>query len=117
MEVETVTTAPQKTFTPIPKAKHWAGCTLNNYTPQDEAKFLAVIQPLATYYVYGREIGSKGTPHLQFMVCFNTQKALTALKKILPEAHWEVKSAKSTMQQASDYCKKDGNSTKLGTLH
>jgi len=55
MQVETVTTAPQTTQK-VAKAKHWAGCTLNNYTPQDEARFLANIQPLADYYVYGKEV-------------------------------------------------------------
>ena len=114
MQVETVTTAPQ---TPLnPQAKHWAGCTLNNYTAQDEAAFLAVIQPQADYYVYGKEVSASGTPHLQFMVCFKTVKRLTALKKILPKAHWEVKSPKSTMLQASDYCKKDGKFQEFGIL-
>lgn len=105
MQVDTVTTAPQEKIK-IPKAKHWAGCTLNNPTAIHEATFITGVQPIADYYVYGHEVGASGTPHLQFMVCFKTQKALTALKKILPTAHWEVKSPKSTMVQASDYCKK-----------
>lgn len=117
MEVETVTTAPQTTQTTqkVAKAKHWAGCTLNNYTPQDEACFLAKIQPLADYYIYGKEVGAKGTPHLQFMVCFKKQTSSVAVQKLL-KAAWFVKSANSTMQQASDYCKKDGNFVEFGTL-
>jgi len=110
MEVETVTTAPQTTQTaPLnPQAKHWAGCTLNNYTDIDIAKFAVIIQPMADYYVFGKEKApTTGTPHLQFMVCFKTAKRLTALMKIL-KAMWFVKSARSTMQEASDYCKKVG---------
>jgi len=92
-----------------PLAKHWAGCTLNNYKPEDEAAFLVNIQPLADYYVYGREIApTTNTPHLQFMVCFKTAKRLSAVMKLLPSGgHWLVKSANSTMLQASDYCKKE----------
>jgi len=109
--MDTVTTAPETTQKSTgPKAKHWAGCTLNNPTAADEACWLAKIQPLADYYVYGKEIGASGTPHFQFMVCFKTQKALTAVKKLFPtQAHWEMKLSTSTMKQASDYCKKVGN--------
>lgn len=101
-----------------PEAKHWAGCTLNNYTEVEEASFIAKIQPLATYYVYGKEVApTTGTPHLQFMVCFISKKRLTAVKKLLRnDAHWEIKSGNSTFKQASDYCKKDGNFVEWGVL-
>lgn len=96
------------TFQPIqnPKAKHWAGCTLNNYTEDDLQRFGLNIAPLADYYIFGKEVGAEGTPHLQFMICFKTQKSLVALKKLLPRAHLEVKSRNSTMLEASNYCKK-----------
>jgi len=91
-----------------PKAKHWAGCTIPNYTAVDEAAFKLNIEPLADYYVCGKEIcPDTKTPHLQFMVSFKTAKELTAVKKLIPtQGHWEVKSNKSTMKEASDYCKK-----------
>jgi len=109
MEVETVTTAPENiTEKPGrgPLAKHWAGCTLNNYTDEHIAIFVAMIRPIADYYIYGKEKGASGTPHLQFMVCFKSAKRLSAVKKILPTAHWEMKSINSTMERASNYCKK-----------
>jgi len=86
-------------------AKHWAGCTLNNPT-DDDATLIGKMQELCEYYVFGREKGENGTEHLQFMVCFKTQKRFTTVKKLLPKAHWEVKSKFSTMKDASDYCKK-----------
>jgi len=114
MEVETITTAPETTKKvqnePIPRGKHWAGCTLNNPTAADEACWLAKIAPIADYYVYGNEISKSGTPHFQFMVCFKTMKRLTQVIKLFPtKAHWETKSPMSTMKEASDYCKKVGN--------
>jgi len=110
MEVETVTTAPEN-IQPVklsnPSGKHWAGCTLNNPTAADEACWLAKIQPLATYYVYGKEVGASGTPHFQFMVSFAKQTRLSAVRKLFPSGgNWEVKSPRSTMKEASDYCKK-----------
>jgi len=92
----------------VAKAKHWAGCTLNNYTQLDIAAFELLIQPKATYYVFGKEIGESGTPHLQFMVCFQKQTSSVAVQKLL-KAAWFVKSSMSTMKQASDYCKKGMN--------
>lgn len=112
--MDTVTTAPQnvknvgKAAPPSrgPQAKHWAGCTLPNPTADDYSAF-PKMQPLVDYYVYGIETGAGGLPHLQFMVCFKKPHRLSAVKKLFPtQAHWEVKSAKSTMQDASNYCKK-----------
>jgi len=117
---ETQTDNPAKVVKPSrgPLAKHWAGCTLNHYTPEDEAAFLVNVKPLADYFVYGKEIApTTGTPHLQFMVCFKTAKRLTAVIKLLPTGgRWFVKSDKSTMLQASDYCKKEGSFVEYGVL-
>jgi len=89
------------------KAKHWAGCTIPNFTALDKMCFAVAIQPLADYWVFGEEIGENGLPHLQFMVCFKTQKGLTAVKKLIQtQGHWEVKHKKSLFKRASDYCKK-----------
>jgi len=123
LDMETVTTAPQTTHSAIvfgqsvqaikkhnPKAKHWAGCTMPNPTDAD-FKAIEAIKPLVDYFVFGKEIGAGGLAHLQFMVCFKTQRTLTAVKKLFPtQAHWEVKSSRSTMKRSSDYCKKGDQS-------
>jgi len=124
--MDTVTTAPENARPPNPTinskpsrgplAKHWAGCTKNNYTDEDIACFKNVIEPLADYYIYGLEVSESGTPHIQFMVCFKTSKRLTAVNKLLSGAHWEMKSPNSTMHQASSYCKKEGKYVEFGTL-
>lgn len=69
--------------------------------------FAVAIQPLADYYVYGREVGEDGLKHLQFMVSFKTQKLLTTVKKLIQtQGHWEIKHQKSSFLRASNYCKK-----------
>lgn len=85
--------------------------TLNNYTPQQEA----MIQDWSvTYLVYGREISSTGTPHLQGCVTFSAPIRLTGAKKLLPTAHWEKAMA---LGNARNYCMKEGNYFTKGSLN
>lgn len=77
--------------------------TLNNYTA---AQYESILKWDCKYVIAGKEIALTGTPHVQGYVQFNANKRLSALKKILPTAHWEI--AKGTPDQASDYCKKEG---------
>lgn len=122
MEIEPTTTASSTTGPKSkkaaqgPLAKHWAGCTLNNYTAVDEARLQDFAKQHCDYMVYGREVGESGTPHLQFMLCLKKQCRGSTLAKAIPRAIFFVKSKHSTMQQASDYCKKDGNFVEFGTL-
>ena len=76
--------------------------TLNNYTEPDETILQAIE---CTYHVYGKECGSKGTPHLQGFITFKTNKRFSAMKKLHPQCHWEI--TKFTSIQASEYCKKE----------
>nr|WAE42261.1 MAG: replication associated protein [Cressdnaviricota sp.] len=87
------------------KAKRWC-YTLNNPT--------APLNLDATYHIYGDEVGESGTHHYQGFVIFKTQKRLTALKKLSPNAHWET--TRGTNIQASEYCKKDGKFVETGEL-
>lgn len=98
-------------------AKYWC-FTLNNWTPEEEhqIQYELTFKDACDYVVYGREIGENETPHLQGFFCLRTKKRLATLKKFLNRAHLEVKSKKSTMKQASDYCKKEGNFWEWGTL-
>lgn len=64
--------------------------------------------------VIGKEVGAEGVPHLQGYVCFKTKLRFNVVKKMLPRAHLEV--MRGTPQQASDYCKKDGDFAERGTV-
>lgn len=83
--------------------------TINNWTDQDIAQIRAC---KAQYTIYGKEIGSSGTPHLQGYVYFKSQRTLSSLKKKISRAHWEVR--RGTHDQAVQYCRKDGDVTEYG---
>lgn len=96
---------------PIPKRCRGWCYTLNNYTDGDKDK---VWMAPSKYHVQGFEKGESGTPHIQGYVEFKTVKALSAVRKFAPKAHWEPR--KGSPQQAADYCKKDGDFREEGKL-
>jgi len=56
-------------------------------------------------YLFGEEVGTNGTQHLQGVVKFNNPISFTSIKKKLPKCHIEkCKSWKSSLT----YCCKDG---------
>ncbi|QMW68702.1 replication-associated protein [Crucivirus-195] len=95
-------------------AKHWV-FTLNNYQ-QDDLSATEKLSEECEYLVYGVELGESGTPHLQGYFCLKTKKRRTAIAKILTRAYLQPKSPKSTVKQAVDYCKKEGNFKEFGRL-
>lgn len=79
--------------------------TLNNYTAQEEQELM---QLECKYIIFGREIGSEGTKHLQGYIRFTKRMSLRQLKQILGNrVHLEIR--RGTEQQAAEYCKKDGD--------
>lgn len=85
-------------------SRNWC-FTVNNYQKSDEQSFQSRKHK---YLVYGREKGEKGTPHMQGYIEFGGAKKLETLKKEYGyHIHWEVR--KGTAEEASKYCKKDGD--------
>lgn len=84
--------------------------TINNPTEEDS---LVPLQEAAVYVIAGKEVGEGGTPHLQGYCYFRTSKSLAQLKVLLPRAHLEAQ--KGTLEQAIDYCKKEGDFHEVGT--
>lgn len=97
-------------------AKNWC-FTINNYTDVElQALAQKATESLESgslcYLVYGREVGSEGTPHLQGFVSFCKRKTLNAVRAIISRAHLEA--ARGTPSQAAQYCKKDGDYKEFG---
>jgi len=66
------------------------------------------------YIVAGKEVGDKGTKHLQCFVAYNCRTRFSTIKNQLPTAH--IERMMGTPLQAADYCKKDGDYMEFGTL-
>lgn len=95
--------------------------TLNNYTREDIRSIKALCAARVhkiVYLVFGKEVGEKGTPHLQGYVHFEGRKRMSTVRKMFVDhahsAHLEA--MRGTPQQASDYCKKDGDAWEFGEL-
>jgi len=84
--------------------------TLNNYT-EEEIKHLCTSLE-AGKYVFQKETGNNGTPHLQGFVSFSNPRTMNGLKKINRRIHWEVA---RNINAAKDYCWKED--TADGTIY
>lgn len=86
--------------------------TLNNYT-------VAEVEQIKSwdykYLVFGYEIcPTTKTPHLQGYVEWGRSVRWSTIQKLNPKIHWENR--KGNAQQASNYCKKEGNYFEDGVL-
>lgn len=80
--------------------------TLNNYTP-DEEKTLSESDSIR-YVLYGREVAPEtGTPHLQGYLVLHKKSRISALKKLLPRAHFEI--MRGGFDDNTTYCSKSGD--------
>jgi hypothetical protein len=87
---------------------------LNNYTAQEVAT-LKNGRLEIKYFIAGHEVGESGTPHLQCYFQLNKQVKITTMHKWPGwERMAEIQSARGTDEEASGYCKKDGNFWEIG---
>jgi len=89
----------------ISACKRWT-FTLNNYTEEEYSKLISIFSTDNTKYIIGKEVGDKGTPHLQGYVEFLERvraKSYIGNKRI----HWEI--ARAARYLNVIYCSKDGN--------
>lgn len=85
--------------------------TCNNYSPQDES----LLRCLDTAYVcYGYEVGRHGTKHLQGYLRFKSVKTFRQVRAMLG-TNFHIESRRGTIDQAIDYCQKDGDFVEFGT--
>lgn len=100
------------TNSPRSQAKHWA-FTLNNYSSDDVDRLVSSVDSLGILYlIFGKEVGSSGTPHLQGHVSFMQKKRLSWLISHLGQAHYSVV---RSIPRSIEYCKKEGDYSEFGT--
>lgn len=81
-------------------AKHWCFTSFNELIQFNSSTM--------QYLVYQRELSpSSMKEHLQGYVVFLKKQRLTALKKLMPTAHWEI--ARGTPTENKAYCTKDAS--------
>lgn len=68
------------------------------------------------YVVFGREVGTAGTPHLQGYIEFSRPVRARKVKEHFLGVRAHVEKANGTGKQASDYCKKEGEWIEYGVL-
>lgn len=84
------------------KGTFWGPNTLNNPTIDEE--HLLKNPPDFVKECQGQmEVGTEGTPHFQFYVVCKSQQRLSALKKWLPRAHFQLSRNPAAVK---NYCKK-----------
>jgi len=91
------------------QSKYWC-FTLNNVKTFDALNSVKNWD----YMIAGKEVGDKGTPHLQCFVVYKVRTKFSTVKIQLPTAH--IEKMISTPTLASDYCKKDGDFMEFGEL-
>lgn len=87
--------------------------TINNPEKEDidifsQDKFKKQVR----YYIYGNEIGEKGTPHIQGYIYFHNQKTFKQVKKHFPRAH--IEKSHGTVEENIAYCSKDEKFNEYG---
>nr|UBJ25929.1 putative replication-associated protein [Red panda feces-associated circular DNA virus 20] len=96
----------------VSKSRDWV-FTINNYT-QDTIEHLDKFNPSWEYIIYGKEVASTGTRHLQGFIQLRNPTSLQEVKRQLGSSpHLERR--RGSVQQAMDYCKKDGDYYESGS--
>jgi len=87
--------------------------THNNYDDDIEEEYRSLFHRECKYLVFGREVASTGTPHLQGYLIFNGRKSFASARLCLPQGV-HISRRLGSHNQAADYCKKEGNFEEYG---
>lgn len=85
------------------RSRSWVG-TWNNYPPGAQMEILTMFD---RYGIVGREVGEKGTPHLQIYGVFKNPRKWSSMHEDFPRVWWAP--AKGDALQNYTYCSKGGD--------
>lgn len=83
--------------------------TLNNYSEEEYNNIIEIAQLHTEKYIFGKEVGKNGTPHIQGYIYLRNGKSFDACKKLLNNPRIHLESAKGNPTQNWNYCSKDGD--------
>lgn len=100
---QSVSQLERNTLKDCSRARRWI-IVINNWEEKDLVKIVSLSQ---CNYVVGKEVGEKGTRHLQCYLEFPNQMRFNTLKRMFPTGHFEkaTHSAKANVE----YCTKGGD--------
>jgi len=87
-------------------SKYWC-FTWNNYNNDDIIDFEHICDQYHIKYIFGKEVGANGTPHLQGYIESPTKIRPIEKLKLSKRIHWEMR--KGSKQQNITYCSKEGD--------
>ena len=97
----------------MPTPKKAYAFTLNNYTDDEYSALVRICSTESQYAILGREIGERGTPHIQGYIRFKRSCRFATIKdRYLPRCHIEV--AHGSARQNRTYCSKGGDYREFG---
>lgn len=88
--------------------------TLNNYNEEEYKNILSVAQLHSEKWIFGKEVGKEGTPHIQGYMYFKQPKDFKNVIKLFNNQRIHFENAKGNPKQNFDYCSKDGNYESYG---
>lgn len=83
--------------------------TLNNYSEDEYNNILHIAQLHTEKWIFGKEVGESGTPHIQGYIYFKNGKTMQAIIKLFKNQRIHFERALGNGEQNYNYCSKDGD--------
>ncbi|AIF76262.1 Rep [Bat associated circovirus 6] len=88
--------------------------TLNNWTEEEYGTICSSLEGRVKYLIIGKEVGEKGTPHLQGFVNLTKKVRRSTLKQLLKCTRVHVEPARGTDLENQRYCQKQKDYLEVG---
>lgn len=83
--------------------------TLNNWTEEELKELTSIAIATKSKYIFGKEIGESGTPHLQCYIVFPQKKTWSGAMSILNNKRIHLEESKKSEKANIIYCSKDND--------